>query len=402
MLDILKNNARLEILYSTVAQQAFGFCKQYERRTEFRRLCELLRNHLQNAAKYQSQIHAINLNDPDTLQRHLDTRFQQLSVGSALELWAEAFRSVEDIHMLLNLTKRPARNITMATYFERLATIFSRSENHLFHAAAYNRYYNLLRASAHAVATGQGSKKDNPAVTDAELSNCASYVILSALSIPVISTTRSRGALIDAADEQRKNKNQRLTSLLALSTPPTRASLLKEIVRKGLLERARGEIRELYNVLELSFHPLSICKKISPILAKIGDDPAMSKYVGPLQQVVLTRLFQQLSQVYESVELKFVLNLAQFPEPFQVTSGTIEKFIMNGCKKGDLAIRIDHASGIITFDSDVFSSAKALHPGASTGSADGEVSSVQTLQSTGSEIARSMLTRLAKTLSTLR
>jgi hypothetical protein len=30
----------------------------------------------------------------------------------------------------------------------------------------------------------------------------------------------------------------------------------------------------------------------------------------------------------------------------------IEKFIMNGCKKGDLAIRVDHISGVLTFDSD--------------------------------------------------
>jgi translation initiation factor 3 subunit A len=124
----------------------------------------------------------------------------------------------------------------------------------------------------------------------------------------------------------------------------------------------------------------------------------MEKYVLPLQQVILTRLFQQLSQVYESVELKFVYELAQFPDPFKVTSGVIEKFIMNGCKKGDLAIRLDHSSGILTFDSDVFSSAKALHPGSAAGSAESDKSSVQRLQSTPAEIVRSQLTRLAKTL----
>lgn len=396
VLDIFKNNARLEIMYQSTAHQAFQFCSKYARKTEFRRLCELLRNHLQNAAKFSSQMHAINLSDPDTLQRHLDTRFQQLNVAVELELWQEAFRSVEDIHTLLSLSKRPAKNNMMADYFKNLTRIFLVSENYLFHAAAWSRYYNLLRQSAAAVAAGQ-SKRDNPPVTEADMVNTASFVLLSALSIPVISTSRSRGALVDV-DEARKNKNSRLTNLLGMSQAPTRAILFKDALSKGLLKRARPEIRDLYNILEVDFHPLSICQKISPILEKIGADEDMQKYIGPLQQVILTRLFQQLSQVYDSVEISFVLNLAQFPESFKVTSGTIEKFIMNGCKKGDLAIRIDHAAGVLTFDSDVFSSAKAMHPGSGAGSAEGEARSVQRLQSTPAEIVRSQLTRLAKSL----
>jgi translation initiation factor 3 subunit A len=397
VLDIFKNNARLELMYQSTAHQAFQFCSKYARKTEFRRLCELLRNHLQNAAKFSSQMHAINLSDPDTLQRHLDTRFQQLNVAVELELWQEAFRSVEDIHTLLNLSKRPAKNVMMANYFEKLTRIFLVSENYLFHAAAWSRYYNLLRQSAAAVASGQGLKKDNPAVTEADMTKAASFVLLSALSIPVISTSRSRGALVDA-DAARNNKNSRLTNLLGMTQAPTRAILFKDALSKGLLKRARPEIRDLYNILEVDFHPLSICKKISPILAQIGADEEMKKYVGPLQQVILTRLFQQLSQVYDSVQIKFVLDLAQFPEPFGVSKATIEKFIMNGCKKGDLAIRIDHASGVLTFDSDVFSSAKAMHTGSGAGSAEAESRSVQRLQSTPAEIVRSQLTRLAKSL----
>lgn len=384
-------------MYQSTALQAFKFCQKFTRKTEFRRLCELLRNHVQNAAKYSSQMHAINLSDADTLQRHLDTRFQQLNVAVELELWQEAFRSIEDIHTLLNLSKRPAKNVMMANYYEKLARIFLVSENYLFHAAAYNRYYNLLRLSSVALASGQSSKKENPSVTEESLSKAASFVFLSALAIPVISTSRSRGALVDV-DEARKNKNTRLTNLLGMATSPTRTVLFRDALNKGLLRHVRPEIRELYNILEVDFHPLSICKKITPILTKIGADPEMEKYVVPLQQVILTRLFQQLSQVYESVELKFVYELAQFPDPFQITPAMIEKFIMNGCKKGDLAIRVDHISGVLTFDSDIFSSSKAMHAGSGAGSAESDAGSVQRLQNTPAEIARFQVARLAKTL----
>ena len=399
VLDILRNNARLELLYQSTATQAFDFCLKYARKTEFRRLCELLRNHVQTAAKYSAQMHAINLNDPDTLQRHLETRFQQLNVAVELELWQEAFRSVEDIHTLLNLSKRPAKNIMMANYYEKLTRIFLVGENYLFHAAAWARYYGLLRQSAALVASGQSKKADNPPTSEADLQRAATFVILSALSIPVISTSRSRGAMVDF-DEARKNKNSRLTHLLGMAQAPTRAGLFRDAHSKALLRRARPEIRDLYNILEVDFHPLSICQKISPILAQIGADEEMQKYIIPLQQVILTRLFQQLSQVYETVDLEFVESLAQFPEPFQVTRATIEKFIMNGNKKGDLAIRMDHATGVLSFDADVFSSAKAVHAGSAAGSAEAESGSVQRLQSTPSQIVRSQLTRVAEVLYT--
>ncbi|VBB86972.1 Putative eukaryotic translation initiation factor 3 [Podospora comata] len=398
VLDILRNNARLELLYQSTAMQAFDFCLKYARKTEFRRLCELLRNHVQTAAKYSAQMHAINLSDPDTLQRHLETRFQQLNVAVELELWQEAFRSVEDIHTLLNLSKRPPKNIMMANYYEKLTRIFLVGENYLFHAAAWSRYYNLLRQSAAIVAAG-GKKSENPPTSEADLQKAATFVVLSALSIPVISTSRSRGAMVDF-DEARKNKNSRLTHLLGMSQAPTRALLFRDALSKSLIRRCRPEIRDLYNILEVDFHPLSICKKISPILAKIGADEEMQKYIIPLQQVILTRLFQQLSQVYETVDLDFVESLAQFPEPFQVTRATIEKFIMNGNKKGDLAIRMDHATGVLSFDADVFSSAKAAHAGSSAGSAESETGSVQRLQSTPSQIVRSQLTRVAEVLYT--
>lgn len=399
VLDILRNNARLEILYQSTATQAFDFCLKYTRKTEFRRLCELLRNHVQTAAKYSSQMHAINLSDPDTLQRHLETRFQQLNVAVELELWQEAFRSVEDIHTLLNLSKRPPKNIMMANYYEKLTRIFLVGENYLFHAAAWSRYYTLLRQSSVLVASGQSKKSENPPASDADLTKAASFVLLSALAIPVISTSRSRGAMVDF-DEARKNKNSRLTHLLGMSQAPTRVRLFRDALSKSLLQRARPEIRDLYNILEVDFHPLSICEKISPILTKIGADSEMERYIQPLQQVILTRLFQQLSQVYETVDLSFVESLAKFPEPYQVTRGTIEKFIMNGNKKGDLAIRMDHATGVLSFDNDVFSSSKAGHTGSSAGSAESETGNVQRLQSTPSEIVRSQITRLAKSLFT--
>lgn len=53
VLELLRNNARVEKLYHDTAQQAFKFCLKYSRRTEFRKLCDNLRNHLNNAIKHK-------------------------------------------------------------------------------------------------------------------------------------------------------------------------------------------------------------------------------------------------------------------------------------------------------------------------------------------------------------
>lgn len=51
VLEILRTNPKLEALYAMIANKAFQFCLQYKRTAEFRRLCDILRQHLMNLAK---------------------------------------------------------------------------------------------------------------------------------------------------------------------------------------------------------------------------------------------------------------------------------------------------------------------------------------------------------------
>ena len=42
-LELLRTNSRVERLYHNIGQQAFKFCLKYQRKTEFRKLCDKLR-----------------------------------------------------------------------------------------------------------------------------------------------------------------------------------------------------------------------------------------------------------------------------------------------------------------------------------------------------------------------
>ncbi|KAG8883428.1 eukaryotic translation initiation factor 3 subunit A [Tulasnella sp. 332] len=361
-LETLKNNNRLEAIYQSlpaqqqIVHQAFKFCLKHNRKVEFRRLCETLRLHLSNIAKYAHQTHSVNLSDPDTLQSYLDARFAQLNTSVELELWQEAFRSVEDVHNLLTLAKKAPRPAMMANYYEKLAKIFMMSGSALFHAAAWSRYYAIIRA--------MGGK------TAEELSKLAGLVLVSALAVPV----GVEGG--DDAPEEMKGRSAKLTALLGLGKNPTRAGMLKEALARNTLKMAPAPIRQLYDILEVTFHPLTICSTVAPVLQALSTDSTYAPYLPVLHKVLLSRLFNQLSQVYESVTIKHVLELVAPLNENKIEAEDggdvvydhphIEAFIMGCAQRGEMRVRVDHAQGSITFSTDAFGSSSASASSSST------------------------------------
>ena len=63
-----------------------------------------------------------------TLQRDV----LDVQVACELELWQEAFRSVEDIQGLAAIGKKAPKPQFMATYYAKLTRIFTVSESHLY------------------------------------------------------------------------------------------------------------------------------------------------------------------------------------------------------------------------------------------------------------------------------
>ncbi|KDQ58076.1 hypothetical protein JAAARDRAFT_256306 [Jaapia argillacea MUCL 33604] len=416
-LETLKNNARLEMIYQNIAQQAFKFCLTHSRKVEFRRLCETLRLHLSNTAKYSHQTHSINLQDPETLQHHLDTRFAQLNTSVELELWQEAFRSVEDVHNLLMMAKGKDKGLgvggglrpsMMAGYYEKLTRIFLMSGNALYHAAAWGRYYSIILSSSGQAAGGGVAGK-----SEEEMEKLAGQVLVSALAVPV-------GLLGEEGGEggEAKGRGGRLTALLGLSKAPTRSGLLRDALSRNVLKLAPQPIKQLYNILEVSFDPLNLCTTITPLLKSLSSDPSYSSYLPLIQRAVLSRLLQQLSQVYETVEIKQLLDLVKpllelgvktvDGEEVKGVVGVagvikdeiqVEAYVMGCARRGELNVKIDHANGSITFVDDAFSSGSGVfaadnEPSTSTSGAARE----SAIQASTSELVRTRLSKIATAL----
>ncbi|KAL2457978.1 Eukaryotic translation initiation factor 3 subunit A [Abeliophyllum distichum] len=348
VLEILRNNSRLEALYAMTAHRAFQFCKQYKRTTEFRRLCEIIRNHLANLNKYRDQRDRPDLAAPESLQLYLDTRFEQLKIASELELWQEAFRSIEDIHGLMCMVKKTPKPSLMVVYYAKQSEIFWMSSNHLYHAYCWLKLFSL-------------QKSFNKNLSQKDLHLIASSVVLAALSVPPYDESYGASHL---ELENEKERSLRVASLIAFDVEPkpenrevlSRASLFSDLVSKGVMTCVTQEVKDLYNILEQEFLPLDLAIKAQPLLTKIAKlggkllsassvpEVRLSRYVPALEKLATLRLLQQVSQVYQTMNIDNLSRIIPFSD-FSI----VEKISVDAVKHNFLTMKVNYMRGSIIF-----------------------------------------------------
>jgi len=368
ILDILRSISKLEHVYHATSVSAFQFCRAYQRRTEFRRLCDLLRMHLGNLQKYGDDSSAAKPNSkvrgwegwtPEAIELHLQTRFAQLETASNLKLYTEGFRTVEDIYNILQISHHhrkhtsdfpPPKAKLMAKYYEQLIELFWVSENYLFHAFAWYKYYVLC-------------KEYNKSMSEETKAQQASAVLLAALCIPSLPTKTddATGSASSSPSENRfgdsgmKEKMGRMATLLGFATSnPTRASLLEEINSQGIFKQVPQYLQQLYFLLEQGSDPLVLVEMGKPLLEQIVSQQSategaivLNRYIQPLQSVLLLKLLWNLSSAYYTVKIQFLKDLA---DGLGMTFENVEKAVVlfTQTHKG-LAVRIDHRSGCLRF-----------------------------------------------------
>ncbi|EFJ51612.1 eukaryotic translation initiation factor 3a [Volvox carteri f. nagariensis] len=355
VLEILRTNPKLEPLYAMTATKAFHFCLQYKRTTEFKRLCDILRQHLTNLVnKFRDQRDA----GPESMTMHLESRFEQLRVACELELWGEAFRSVEDIQQLIALTKKTPKQPQLASYYTRLTQIFAVSDSPLYHAFAWLKLFSFARQHARGL-------------LPSDYQQMATSVLLAALAIlpyergPAAGTRTGAVASDAVAAEQEKDRANRMATILGFAVDAkkdarsllTRQALLATISSSNLLSLVPAEVRAIHDALSQDFKPLELCQRLAPLLEKLpelaatplsGAAPvkvvALDKYVPALKQAAVLRLLKQLSEVYSVMRISELAALVPF-----YTFAEVEAVVVDAVKYEYLQMRVDHRNGTLHF-----------------------------------------------------
>lgn len=378
VLDILRSNSKLEHVYHVAAQNALRFCRTYRRRMEFRHLTDMLRTHLGNlrqhgnlfdteeSSKTSNKVRGWDGWNAESIEMHLQTRFAQLETASVLHRYTEGFRTCEDIFNILQISQArrkidpdapPPKAKLMASYYEKLTTLFWVSENYLFHAYAWFKYYALR-------------KEYNRGMSEETTRMLASAVLLAALCIPSLpqqagfkNNEKQHGIASTIEDDIVKQKMARMSTLLGFHTRnPTREALLTEIRSKDLLGQVPEYLRKLYFLFEENSDPLIMVEQAQPLLEHLkkeigntiesGDtsddveDTTLGRYVKPLTSVLLLKLIVNLSKAYHTVSIDFLKSLTA---GLEMSFEQVEKSLVLFTQTKALSVRIDHRAGCLRF-----------------------------------------------------
>ena len=279
-----------------------------------------------------------------------------METASVLHLYTEGFRTVEDIYNILQISHQrrkqnpdlpPPKAKLMAKYYEQLTTLFWVSENHLFHAFAWYKYYALC-------------KEYSKGMSEELKAEQTSAVLLAALCIPSLpaqgdAAANGGGSASGTSrfdDSVMQEKMARMATLLGFHTRnPTRENLLEEITTRGIFEQVPPYLQQLYYLLERDSDPLVLVETAKPLLEQlskqVGEESSLSRYVEPLRSVLLLKLLWNLSSAYHSVRIDFLKDLTS---GLGMTFEHVEKamVLFTQTHKG-LVVRLDHRSGCLRF-----------------------------------------------------
>lgn len=331
VLDLLRNNSHLEITYSGVVSRSMQFCLKYKRKNEFKRLAEMLRQHL-DAANYQqskSGNNIVDLSDDATLQRYLDQRFHLVNVCVKLELWHEAFKSIEDVYHLMKMSKSSPKPSTLANYYENLAKVFLVSGNQALHTAAWEKFYKLYMTNQNA--------------TEEDLKYYSSIILLSALSIQP-----------DYLPTVGYDPQVRLNRLLDFESKRTKQETIEAALQDDIFSKVDTDVKQLYELLEVNYNANTIKDDLTKLLPKLESKSYFEQYAVPLRNIIVRKLFVSASQNYSVIDTDELYELATLPAPLNMGYWDMEKSLLQAAIEDYVTFTIDHGTNSITFVKDPF------------------------------------------------
>jgi len=348
VLDILRNNQKLDPLYQETVRYAIKFCIDYERSSEYRKLCKACRRHLDFIFNRQDQTNHVEIHEPKMLGVYLHTRFELLESATKLNMWQEAYKLITDIHGLKEKSKTVLEPSLLTAYYKKLSQIFLSSNKNLLHACAILKYYNLARDAAE---SGEEStkkyKKDKSGLPseqlkEEEINLLGMSCVLAVLSCPL---PRCRSQVMGPTIIPEQKKDRIMAEKLDFYPRPNRNELLRQLEYEDLLDLTE-ELKMLRKVIVSDFSPLSLCKTVGGLMKAIVEkQPKLERYAKTMEEATARKLIISISKMYSTITFER-LHKMFFSD---WTQRQIEELIIEMVQKNFIWCRLSHQDKMCFF-----------------------------------------------------
>eukprot|EP00340_Litonotus_pictus_P006209 CAMPEP_0170515600 /NCGR_PEP_ID=MMETSP0209-20121228/2010_1 /TAXON_ID=665100 ORGANISM="Litonotus pictus, Strain P1" /NCGR_SAMPLE_ID=MMETSP0209 /ASSEMBLY_ACC=CAM_ASM_000301 /LENGTH=961 /DNA_ID=CAMNT_0010800159 /DNA_START=367 /DNA_END=3252 /DNA_ORIENTATION=+ len=364
LLDFTKVNNKLLEHSQKILKSTFSFCKKYSLNTEFKRLCDSIRGYLQSLIKFEKKNvnipNKVELNNLDVVKNLVQIRTSLLETAVELNQWQEAFKTAEDIVLLLNKlssegrgTKQQVPERQLFEYFVSLAKLFENSKYYLFAGFAqinvrqfFLKYEKRLKEEGN-----QKLKKTFAAFNSNKINN--SIVLSAVLSVFDVNKQFIKLGMDVYREENQRDleSNERIKNILRMNFFPTREYLVTFIHNNHILEHCDGNLRELFLSLykksteESSF--ILTVKKAFKLVETIKPNDNLDFNEAQrdfLKKGLISYGLVNMYKIYNSVSFKRLLNIFA-PVDFSLIQDLASEYSI----KGKLKVQFDHIKKLAFF-----------------------------------------------------
>jgi len=348
-LELIYKNKNLEEMYINVARRALQRCKKFNKRGDFKKLCEVIRVHQYQNVKASEKTSttnpafALNIKNPETNDRLMDLRFNQLIMTKEMGLWQDAYKIMEDINVLLK-NRRKTPNDILLKYYQHLYEIFWHSNHYLLHAVGFHNYFACLRRKS--------EEKDQQKYVN--------HLVLAALSIPI-------GQIDEMSNPDFFRKNCNLIN--SAGQIMTREQLITNLKNGPYLDLCNDDVRALFTLITECKDILQFSKRTESLFKTLKQNPEFEKYLPMIEQNIIVGLVDKLSSLYKSMSFatfKKILGFLDFSKcekyllSSQHSSGSLNQSsaasqgssIVSGGSAAGARAQIDYEKGMLIFTHD--------------------------------------------------
>ena len=81
-------------------------------------------------------------------------------------------------------------------------------------------------------------------------------------------------------------------------------------MKLNIIQYVHPEIQNLYNYLEMEFHPLKLYDSVKSSIEFISNNEELSQYIPALEEIIITRVLKQVMKGLLKVLTKSVINMS--------------------------------------------------------------------------------------------